>query len=710
MIDVDKKDKGTDDPIDKDMNDTIIDEAKQRFKRCEDYEGDSRKLFLEDVRFANADSDNGFQWPNKIRMNRDGEDRPCLTINKVRQHCLQIINDARQNKPSIKIRPTGDGATYEAAEVYEGVVRYIEYISNAQSAYDRATQFQVQGGIGYLRLVTGYENDDSFDQEIFIRGVKDPLAVYLDPDAQEPDKSDGRFGFVFEDMPKEVFKKAYPEHKDIANRTVLGQGTSWLTQDHIRVCEYYRAVEKKDKLVAVKRDDGGFEVTRLSKMPKEIQDRIIDNPANKVREIFETVIEWKLIAGDEIIDKNIWPGRYIPLIPVIGEETVIAGKLDRKGHVRNMKDPQRIYNYWTSAATEFVALQGKTPFILDIRQIEGYETYWRTANTANYAYLPYKSIDDDGIPISSAPPARAEPPKFAPAYIQGMQLARQEMMDVSGQYQSQMGEPGNEKSGKAINERQRQGDNATYHYVDNLAVAIRSVGKQIIDLIPKIYDTERVKQIMNIDGTEQSVVITPNSQQALMKKQKMDGMVERIFNPSVGKYSVVADVGPGYATQRQEAFNAFSQIISQRPELINTIGDLLFRFADFPGADKIAERLERLVPPQAKGEGPPPQVVELQTALQHLQGILKASQGQLMQEKQKNSEKSQEILVKVYDAVTKRIGVLHKDMVHPGDIASLIMDMMREQHTASLQAAQQSAQEALSTNTEKASAGEQAAA
>lgn len=675
--------KGTEKPVDEDYKD-LVDEAKKRFERCQDWESQSRKLFVEDVQFANADSDNGWQWPNKIRMNRDGDDRPCLTINKVRQHCLQIINDARQNKPSIKIRPTGEGATYDAAEIYEGIVRYIEYISNAQSAYDRATQFQVQGGIGYLRLVTGYENDDSFDQEIFIRGVRDPLAVYLDPDALEPDKSDAGFGFVFEDMAKETFYQAYPDHRDAADHTVFGT-TDWLTKDHIRVCEYYRAVKKKDKLIAVKNSDGGYVISRLSKLPKEVWDKAIGDVSTKVRDVFDTVIEWKLIAGDKVIDKNIWPGRYIPLIPVIGEEVVIAGKLDRKGHVRNMKDPQRIYNYWTSAGVEFVALQGKTPFILDIRQVEGFETYWRTANTQNHAYLPYKTIDDDGQEIKAPPPQRAEPPKFAPAYIQGMQLARQEMMDVSGQYQSQMGEPGNEQSGKAINERQRQGDNATYHYVDNLAVAIRAVGKQLIDLIPKVYDTQRVKQIMNLDGTEQSVVITPNSQEALVKKKQLDGAVEMIFNPNVGKYSVYADVGPAYATRRQEAFNAFSQIITTRPELINLIGDLLFRFADFPGADKIAERLERMVPPQAKGEGPAPEVIQLQQTLQHMEGILKASQTQLMLEKQKNQEKGQEILIKTYEAITKRIGVLHQDMLHPGDVATLILDMMKEEHSSSLQ-------------------------
>lgn len=679
----DTEDKGTDKPVSHDYE-NVIDEARKRFRRCVDWESDTRKLFLEDVRFANGDSDNGYQWPNKIRMNRDIEDRPCLTINKIRQHCLQIINDARQNKPAIKVRPTGEGATYEASEIYEGVIRHIEYVSNAQASYDQATKFQVQGGVGYLHLVTGYENNDTFDQEIYIRGIRDPLNVYIDPDTQEPDKSDASFAFIFEDMPKVEFKVAYPEHASIADRTVLGEDSYWLTQDHIRLASYYRRVEKKDKLVAVRRDDGSFEIIRRSKMPAGMFDNIVGDARNKVRTITENVVEWKLIAGDEVIDENVWPGRYIPVIPVIGEETVIGGKLDRKGHVRNMKDPQRIYNYWTSAATEFVALQTKSPYVLDVRQIEGYETYWNNANTQNYAFLPYRSIDDDGNPIPSPPPVRDKPPQFAPAYVQGMQLARQEMMDVTGQYQAQLGEPGNEKSGKAINERQRQGDNATYHFVDNLAVALRYVGKQLIDLIPKIYDTERVRRIMAVDGTEQDVRIDPNARQAIQRSKRLDGVIEYIFNPNVGKYDVVADVGPAYATRRQEAFNAFSQIISQRPELINLIGDLMFRAADFPGAEKIAERLERMVPAQAKQDGVTPEMQGLQQMLQHAQGLLQASQQQLVDEKRKGAEKDREILIKTYEAITKRIDVLSKTAVNPGDIARMFLDLIREQHMASL--------------------------
>lgn len=686
------------------MLDDIVDQAKKRFTRCETWESNARKLMLEDIKFANADTDNGWQWPNKIKINRDIDERPVLTINKTRQHNLQIINDAKQNKPSVKIRPVGGGATYEASQVFEGIIRHIEYISNAQSAYDTATKFQVEGGLGFLRVVTDYANDESFDQEIFIRRIRDPFTVYLDPDAQEADKSDARFGFVFDDMPKDDFKLAYPDYLDLVGDAALGNGDGWIDQDHIRVCEYYRTIEKKDKLLAITDPTTGqVHVIKHSDIPQELRSQAIDDPATKVRNLTLNEIEWYLIAGNEIIDKKKWPGKYIPIIAVIGEEVIVNGEMDRKGHTRALKDPQRIYNYWSSSSVEFVALQGKSPYIAPARAIEGLETYWRTANTSNTSILPYNDIDDEGMPIQM--PQRAQPPQIANAYVEGMKIAREEMMEVSGQYQSQFGAPGNEKSGKAINERQRQGDNATYHFIDNLAVSIRYLGKILLDLIPKIYDTKRVLRILAEDGEESQVQLDPKAQAAHQQQAKMHGNAAMaIFNPNVGKYDVMSDVGPAYATKRQEAFNAMTQIVTQAPQLVNVIGDLLFKNADFPGADKIAERLERMVPPQAKGEGPNPEVTQLQQQLQHMTGLLNSMTNQLAEHKLKLTGKDQLRDVEIYDAYTKRLSALEKVVTSPKEYARMLHELALQEHSSNLNAASASVDQQLQEDTEQPNA------
>lgn len=665
-------------------DDKIIHEAQQRFERCEKWEGEARKHYLNDVKFANGDSDNLFQWPDAVRQNRDIDQRPCLTINKTHQHNLQIVNDAKKNKPSVTVRPVSNGATYKAAEAFEGIVRHIEYISNAQTAYDTATSSQVEGGVGYWRVLTDYENDDSFDQEIFIRRIADPLAVFTDPDCQEADGSDARFGFIFEDMPRDEFKDEYPDEMEYVAQAALGNGSGWIDKDHVRIAEYYRRVEKSDKLVAFTDQQTGTLITeRKSNIPPVVYKSLKQDPSFKERDIIDHNIEWYKIVGEHILEKKDWMGKYVPIVKIVGEETIIDGMMDRKGHTRALKDPQRIYNYWSSSAVEQVALQGKQPWVAPAEAIEGYETYWGNANKSNYSVLPFNAMKDDGTVIP--PPFRSEPPQMAQAYIQGMQISSQEMMMVSGQYQAQMGEPSNERSGKAIAERQRQGDTATYHFIDNLAIGIRYTGKILIDLIPKVYDTKRVRKILGLDGSEMELQIDPSQKQALSVTEMKEGKaVKAIFNPSVGEYDVQSDVGPAYSTQRQEAFNAFSQIAAQSPELMGVIGDLLFKSADFPGADEIAERLERMVPPQAKG-GVSPQVQAMQQQIQQLTGIATNLTQELAAEKRKVKSREEQKEVDVYEAITKRLDVIAKHFeVTPKDKSEMLHDLMVQEHASGL--------------------------
>lgn len=659
----------------------ILAEAKRRFRECETWESDFRKAFLDDIKFANADSVNMYAWPNDIRRNRDIDERPCLTVNKTHQHCLQIQNDAKKNKPGVKVRPTGGEATFESAQALEDVIRHIEYMSNAQSAYDKATEFQVQGGIGYWRVITAYASEevsvDAFDQDIFIRPIKDPLNVFLDPDINEIDGSDAKYGFVFDTMAKDEFKRKYPKFEYVPGSSVLGSsGDNWITEDHVRIAEYYRKVDNAKTIVAyVDSATQETKVIPLNDIPKSLRKLLLSEPTTKTRKITEPEIEWYLLAGDQIIDRNVWPGKYVPIVRIIGEETIIDGSLDRKGHTRALRDPQRIYNYWTSSAVEFVALQGKQPFIGAARAIEGYETYWETANRVNYSILPYNDTTDDGTPIP--PPARDQPPQMADAYVKGMQISANEMMMVSGQYQAVMGAQSNETSGKAINERQRQGETATYHFIDNLAIGIRYTGKILLDLIPKIYDTPRIIRIMAEDGTENTVSIDPTLEQAhKVKKDKITNQVTRLFNPNMGKYDVESDIGPSYGTKRQEAYNALTQIASQSPQMMGIVGDLLFKSADFPGADEIAERLHRMVPGQALGTEAPPELAHMQQMMQNMQQFTGKLLETINEQKLELKKKEAETDVNQYKAITDRLKALLPTMINPKDIAQNIMDLM----------------------------------
>lgn len=661
----------------RDPDEEIVDEARKRFRRCMAWEATARSRYKDDIKFVNADPDNGWQWPMAVRKNRDVDKRPCLTINKTRQFCLNIINDAKQNKPSVKVRPVGDKATFDGSEVMEGIIRHIEYRSNAQVAYDKAGETQVYGGIGYWEVTSDYAGPDTFDQELLINRIPDPLSVAIDPDIKEVDGSDMRFGFIFSDVPKDQFDYEYPEWKGVIGQSDLADDSDWADENHVRVCKYYRRVEKKSKLLAVTDPESGeVSVIKSDQIPKDILKQVMDDPKTQSRDLIDYKVEIYKIAGDQIMERSEWVGSTIPIVRIVGEETVIDNQLDRKGHVRYIKDAQRAYNYWTSAGTEAIALQSKTPYVAAARAIEGFETYWADANTVNHAVLPYNDRDDDGNILP--PPQRQQPPVLPQAYIQGMQIADNEMRMVTGQYQEDMGEQSQAISGKAINQRQRQGDLATYHFVDNQAIGIRYTGRILVEAIPKLYDTKRMIKIMGQDGVESEVTIDPSSAQEIQKKQMQDiEKIKIIFNPSFAKYSVEADVGPAYATRRQEAWNAFVQIIGQNPELMKVAGDLMFRAADFPMADQLAERLKRMVPANILGNGPSPEVIALQQQNQNLMAHIQTLMTEYTEERTKRVSTEQQKDIDSYKAESDRMKIL-LDKFDPQQIAEMSARLVLE--------------------------------
>jgi hypothetical protein len=648
------------DPEEEADNEIIL-EAKKRFKACEEWEAQARVWFDYDYKFANADSNNMYQWDNWVVGDRQTLKRPCLTINKTMQHCLQIINDGKQNKPGVNIRPVGDEASFEAAQVFQEVTRHIEYISSAENVYDNAAVFQVTAGWGYWRVSVEKING-TFDKEIFIRRIKDPRNIYLDFNINEVDGSDAWFGFIFDDMPKDLYEAKHPRFKDVGNVAFGNLSDAWITRDHVRVAEYFRKTQEPDKLVYFILPTTGEEVgpIKWSELDKDARDMFKEIKAREGnlppeertwREEDELTekIEWFKIAGNKIIDRKPWLGKYIPIVRLVGTETVIDGIWDCKGHTRALLDPQRIYNVNSSANVEFGALQTKSPIQGSPQAVEGFEDLYARANLENLSFLPYNEYDEEGRKLT--PPQRITPPVSSPAYVQQMEIAQNEMMMVSGQYQAQMGENENAKSGVAINARQRQGDRATYHFIDNQAVAIRFTGKILIDLIPKVYDTKRVMRIEAKDNTIMNVTIDPDAEQALQKvdnegeipQDANQEIVNLIFNPNVGIYDVQSDVGPSFATRRQEAFNALTQIAAQNEQFMGIAGDILWKVADFPEAQVLAQRWRKIIPKNITGDGIDPVIEEtMNKAAEQIQML----QGQLAAMAKEVQDKDREFAIK----------------------------------------------------------------
>jgi hypothetical protein len=676
MADLSKKEK-----------EAIVTEAKDRLERCQEWENRFRKLYMDDVRFSLGDSDNQWQWHNRIRENRELESKPCLTINKVRQHNLLIINDIRQNKSGVIVRPVGGGATFESAQAIGSIVRYIEYHSNARDVYSTAVATQIMGGVGYWRVMTEYADETSFDQEIYIRRIPDPLMVFIDPDARELDKSDANFAFIYEDLSKEEFEKKYPDLKGAVGSPIAGDDF-WLSKDRYRVAEYFRVKVEDDEVVLL---PNGMTLLKSQVPSEDLWKEATADSQARVRKTTRRKVEWFEVAAGEVVDVKEWLGKYIPIVQVVGEEYVVEGKLERSGHTRALKDPQRMYNYWSSAGVEYGALQTKIPYIGPAAAFEDFEQEWLNANKLNLPYLPYKHRDEELNEIPA--PQRTQPPTSAPVALAGMEIAEQEIMRASGQFQAQLGEPGNERSGKAILKRQGQSDNATAHFLDNFATGIRFTGKILLDIIPKIYDTQRVLSVMAEDGTTYELMIDPEMQESFVAKRNHDQEVsERIINPSIGRYEVHADIGPSYATKREEAFDAFATILTQAPELAQTIGDILFRAADFPLADEAAERLRRMVPRQALGLGPSQSEQELTTRVEQLTNMLSATLDELAQTKAVSKRQGEKTQVDAYEAITGRLKVLAKGYVDEQQLLLAAADLVKDVLGIEVKAPQQQAE------------------
>lgn len=674
-------------------DEAVLERAREKFKRAKDWYDGSYRNFRQDTMFANADARNNWQWPDKVFQARDGDDKPCLTINKTRLHNRMVINESLQNKASLQIRPVGGEASFEAAKVMQSLVDRIEYISRATVQYKKAITHQVEGGIGYATLETGYVDDKSFDQDIYIRGVKDPTCVFLDPDISESDGSDADYGHVFERMPRKKFNKKYPKFKDKVGSSTLGLDENWITDDHVLLCMFYERTNKKDELITYTPEGGGDDFSGhreeiepdLYKIVKaQIQAGELDG---NIREVTTQDVKWYLIGGDQIIEQGPWIGKYIPIARLVGEETLIDGRLDMKGLTRYLIDQQRMLNYNASAQIEFGALQSRTPYTGAAAAFEGQEQ-WKDANKKNYAYLAFNHLDDDGNPLPpQALPARVQPPTGAPVYAEGMKDAQEQMMMASGQYQAQMGENENAKSGKAIGERQRQGDTATYDFTDNQYDFYRHLGVMVIDLIPKVYDTKRIHQILAEDGTPTTITIDPDAEETLKEVKRSDVGIEIIFNPSMGEYAVLSDPGPSHATQRQEAWEAGVQILQQNMELTGVIGDLLFRNGDFAGADQIAERLQKEIKatkPHLFDDNAEPQLQALQQQMQRLTALNGELMTKLADEKLKVRGRDERNDIKAFDAETNRmkteIEALKELLLTPQQRAMMEHDLTQKAH------------------------------
>lgn len=564
--------------VDLDNDAELLEQIKAHFKADEEAWREVRQDALKDWQFRSGD-----QWPEAIKRERDHDDRPCLVINKMPQYVNQITNEQRQNRPQIKISPVDNFADVETAKIFQGIIKHIENSSNASVAYDNATDGAATGGLGYIRVTTDYCDDLSFDQEIQIKQVYDWASVYFDASSKEPDGSDANHAFIHEEMSRDQFKSDYPDAKmsEMTEWTSIGDSNGWISQNSCRVAEYFYKKYTKVKLYQI-RDvlTGKVHSKKKEELPSDPTTYEVLNQ----RESMVPEIHWVKTNGHEILEKTIWPGKWIPIIPVYGKSLMVDGKRILESVIRHAKDSQRMYNYWASTESETIALAPKAPFIVADGQIpKEFEHIWKAANRKNTAYLPYKPVSASGQ-LVGAPQRNAYEAPIGAITTARMQ-SNDDIKSTTGIYDASMGNKSNESSGIAIARRNAQSQTSNFHFIDNLNRSIRHVGKILVDLIPKIYDTERALRIIGEDGTEE--VVTVNT--------IFDGKEK--YQLGAGKYDVVVETGPSYATKRQEAAAMMIEMTKVFPGFAQIAGDLVVGNMDWPGAKDMQARIRKSMPP-----------------------------------------------------------------------------------------------------------------
>lgn len=619
-------------------SDDIVKSAREQYERARDAENHNRRTALEDIKFARLPD----QWPENVRAQRTREGRPCLTINKLPVFIRQVVNDSRQNKPSIKVRPADSRADPETADVIGGIIRNIEYISNADVAYDTAIECAVAGGFGYWRVVTDYAYDDAFEMDLLIKRVANPFSVYGDPNSTEADSSDWDVAFVVDRLSKAQFERQYGKKAKVSWNDDAWDGligSDWRDDERVMIAEWWTREEVERPIVLLQ--DGTVLAKEALESDPDLQ-VLLQAGALQIhgeRVAKSHKVRQRIMSGLEELEASDWPGRYIPIVPVYGDEFDIEGRRYFRSLIHSAIDAQRMFNYWRTASTELVALAPKVPFIGPKGAFDSDIDRWNTANTRSHPFLEYDW--KNGMP---APPQR-QPLDMgvAAGALQEALNASDDMKSIIGLYDASLGARSNETSGRAIMARQREGDVATFHFIDNLARAIRHTGRILIDLIPKVYDKPRIVRVLGEDKSEQA---TPVNQQFAAKDPKTgqpmqqpvmgpDGQpqvgpdgnaimqpIMRMHDLAAGKYDLTVTTGPSFTTRREEAAMQMTELLRAFPPAAPVIGPELAKNLDWPGADEIAKKMEAM----ASGQLPPQVQKEIEQGKQQIAQLAEENQ------------------------------------------------------------------------------------
>lgn len=606
-----EKDKKLD--IDTSKDQEILAEAQERFTNVWEDDGENRARQLEDTRFVYVP---GAQWDEDVRTARTSWKDPCLEFNDLPQFVNEVVNDARQNRPSIKVHPANGPASKESGTILQGLIRGIEYDSQAEAVYDNGIEGSVVGGRGWWYVDTEYLPLPYYnEQKIVIKPILDPQTVRASMDYQQPDGSDRNYVFVVESMTKIDYKKRWPKaepssFEDAENTWRDGKDLIYVARYYRRQCDYRMLVKMSDGAVGWKDTmptppAGVFEVAS--------------------RQAAVYTVEWFTIAGgNQILERGIWPGEIIPVVCVVGEDKLIDGKRIYQGLIRRMRDATKMFNYGMTAQAISLALTPRAPWVAPAEAIADYQNIWKDLNNTSVSVAPYKHRDAQGNEIPA--PKRTERSMVDSGWVQWGSQMQALKKSTAGIYENSLGQKSQETSRVAIVAKEKQGDKATFHYLDNQNRAIALTGRIILPAIPVYYDTERIVHIIGPDDVRKMVTLNQNAPNPANPLEAI-----KLNDVTQGEYAVTIESGPGFTTARQEAQATMTELATtaKEPAAAAVLSYLAMKNSDFYGVDDALELLTLTLPPAvqaalaAKKDGKPAPDPALMQKLQQADAAIK---------------------------------------------------------------------------------------
>ncbi len=643
--------------------DSILDEIKKNLRYAEDYWHDNYERGVEDKEFVTV---KGAQWEDGAVARRTAEGKPSLEFNLCRAYCRQQINTQRQNRAQVKVVPVDNGADADKANIIEGLIKDTEESSDAESAYDQAAENAVYGAIGFFRIVTDYVSELSFNQEPRFMTVHNPHAWYIDPQSKALDGSDARWAVGGEWVDKDIIEDKYGASAVVD--FAMSEYSDWCnTEDKtVLIVEYFKIEEVSDELWMLEDGTTNYKSVLLGEFG--VSEDELKPLVTNFRPTTRTEVKWYKASGSKVLEETVFPGKYIPVIPVYGEVTYIGEERYLHSLVHFAKDPQRLYNYWKSTEAQILQKNQDDILVVDPKGVSGHEEEWR--DPSKFAAVHYKHIDESQQPIPA--PYRIGAVQPPVGVLNAAESAKVAITDILNMHAPIMGGDSQEVSGVAIGMRQRQSETAQFHLQDNLNKSIRHAGRILLGLYQALYTVPMVRRIIGADG---------EAKQINLFDKTADGVLADV---TIGRYDVRMDTGPSFNTQREQNFALMMQLLSMNPQLFSLIGDILLQNSPLLNAKEISERIRSTMPPQVLGKGEQIDPEQAKAQIQQLDQLVQKMTADIEMLQKEVNDKDKEHQLEMFKAqlqYEKDIQVAQINAASRADVQELkgAVDLMKQQ-------------------------------